>query len=71
MPKKKPQAKSADPQLVTKVLKFPADWIERIDLERGGTSFSDFIRSCVRANIDAQGLSEVPGWGHGRWKKRE
>jgi hypothetical protein len=42
--------------------------LERIDQVRGDMSFSDFVRQTVLEKIGRQGLSEMPGWGLGRWK---
>lgn len=67
MPKKRTKMPpKAD--LTSKLIKFPQDWIERIDAQRGDQSFSDFVRQAVLDKIGAKGLSEVPGWGQGRWK---
>jgi len=66
MPKKRPAPQKVE--LVSKLLKWPADWIERIDATRGDTPFSDFVREAVLDKIDREGLSEMPGWGKGRLK---
>ena len=54
--------------LVSKLIKFPSDWVERIDASRGEAAFAEFVRSAVLAQIDSQGLSEFPGWGGDRQK---
>ena len=70
MAKKKAEPKKPPENgLRPKLIQFPQDWIERIDAQRGGVSFSDFVRQAVLDKIDSMGLSEVPGWGQGRWKK--
>lgn len=71
MPAKKSSRKkgAAVVKLVPKIIQWPSDWIERIDELRGETSFSDFVRQAVLAQIGQHGLSEVPGWGQGRWKR--
>lgn len=53
----------ADKQLVAKLIRWPADWIERIDAVRGEQSFSDFVRSAVFPLIDNDDLSDAPQWG--------
>jgi hypothetical protein len=65
MAKKRPSP--VKPALVTKLLKFPSDWVERIDAQRGEESFSDFVRRCVLNEIGNRGLSEMPGWG--KWER--
>lgn len=65
MPKRK--AKAPQPaELTTKLIKWPKDWIARIDEQRGEVSFSDFVRQAVLDKIGSQGLSELPGWGGSR-----
>lgn len=56
----------SDVELVAKLIKFPADWVSRIDKARGDESFSDFVRTAVLEKIDRRGLSEMPAWGQGR-----
>lgn len=78
MPKKskspkpqKPTPQKTKPQkakLKSKPIQWPEDWLERIDQVRGDMSFSDFVRQTVLEKIGRQGLSEMPGWGLGRWK---
>lgn len=59
----------SEPGLVPKLIRWPADWVERIDAVRGDESFSDFVRNTVRSAIDPEDqLSEVPQWGQGRPK---
>lgn len=53
-------------QLTAKLIRWPADWVERIDAIRGEQSFSDFVRTTVHAVIDDGQLSEPPQWGQGR-----
>ncbi|MDB5344332.1 MAG: hypothetical protein JWP89_2709 [Schlesneria sp.] len=63
MQKKKP----AGPQpLVSKLIKFPQDWIERIDATRGDLSFSDFVRQAVGDKLGTDGLSQMAKWGGDR-----
>lgn len=62
--------KTKSPELVAKLVKFPADWIERIDQARGKQSFSDFVRDAVAEKVGRRGLSEVPQWGQGRPPKQ-
>jgi hypothetical protein len=59
------------PQLVSKLIKFPSDWVKRIDRVRGQTPFNEFVREAVLERIGKQGLSEMPAWGQGRQKKRQ
>lgn len=60
MPKKKARPK---PVLESKLIKWPTDWIARIDRARGEMSFSDFVREAVLDKIGREGLCEMPGWG--------
>jgi hypothetical protein len=69
MPKKK--TAPVKPELIGKLIKFPADWVERIDAQRGDVPFSDFVRQAVLDKVGAKGLSEMPGWGMGRWKNAD
>lgn len=64
MPKKRTKTPpKAD--LTAKLIKFPQDWIERIDAVRGDVSFSDYVRAAVltRLGRSRDGLSDFPGWG--------
>lgn len=77
MPKKttkpaKATRKAPKPKLTPKLINFPPDWVEAIDAQRGEVSFGDFVRNAVLNSLDiatASKLCEMPGWGHGRWKK--
>lgn len=60
-----------DEELVPKLIRWPADWVARIDAVRGDESFSDFVRNKVRAAIDDGSLSTPPQWGQGRPKQVE
>jgi len=71
MPKKKSPPKPTKPELDRKQLILPMDWVERINAQRGEVSFADFVRGAILDKIGAEGLSEMPGWGMGRWKKAE
>jgi hypothetical protein len=70
MPKKKAAA-VPEPVLISKLIKWPQDWIDRIDSARGDVPFSEFVRQAVADKIGADGLSEMPGWGTGRWKDKK
>ncbi len=60
---------TSEPGLIPKLIRWPADWVARIDAVRGDESFSDFVRNTVRSAIDVEGqLSDVPQWGQGRPK---
>lgn len=71
MAKKRTKTPPPVAELTPKLIKWPIDWIERIDAQRGDLSFSDFVRQAVLEKIGAEGLSEVPGWGQGRWKSEK
>jgi hypothetical protein len=60
------QDAQTETSLVPKLIRWPADWIERIDVVRGEQSFSDFVRKTVHAVIDDGRLSGSPQWGQGR-----
>ena len=60
------QDAQTDVTLVPKLIRWPADWVARIDAVRGEQSFSDFVRNAVHAVIDDGGLSGSPQWGQGR-----
>ena len=51
--------------LVSKLIRWPQDWVERIDQVRGEQSFSDFVRTAVHMLIDNGELSDPPAWGQG------
>lgn len=51
--------------LVPKLIRWPQDWVERIDQVRGEQSFSDFVRTAVHILIDNGELSCPPAWGQG------
>lgn len=70
MPKNPKKQTNQKPEMVQKVILFPADWIPRIDEARGEMKFSDFVRQAVLARIDSQGLSEPPSPGR-PWPERE
>ena len=54
-PKKTPAVKpAADVELVSKLIRWPADWVERVDSVRGELSFSDFVRQAVLKQIDTK-----------------
>ena len=38
--------------LVTKLIRWPQDWVERVDQVRGEQSFSDFVRTAVHILVD-------------------
>lgn len=71
MPKKRPAPKKPEliPELIPKLIKWPEDWIEKIDAMRGDVPFSDFVRQAVLDKIGRLALSSMPGWGKGRLKK--
>ncbi len=71
MPKKKAAAAPPQAELIPKPIKWPKDWIERIDAARGDVSFADFVRNAVMDQVGREGLSEIPGWGMGRWKDKQ
>ncbi|MDA1162146.1 MAG: hypothetical protein O3B13_03500 [Planctomycetota bacterium] len=54
-----------DTDLVPKLIRWPRDWVERVDLVRGEQSFSDFVRTAVHMLIDNGELSVPPAWGQG------
>lgn len=54
--------------LIPKLIRWPADWVARIDAVRGDVSFSDFVRDTIRLAIDDGTLSNMPQWGQGRPK---
>jgi hypothetical protein len=56
---------SAETVLVPKLIRWPGDWVERIDQVRGEQSFSDFVRTAVHMLIDNGELSVPPAWGQG------
>lgn len=60
------QRQDADTELIAKLIRWPADWVARIDEVRGEQSFSDFVRSAVLPQIDNGELSGAPQWGQGR-----
>lgn len=60
------QRQDADGELIAKLIRWPADWVARIDEVRGEQSFSDFVRSAVLPLIDNGELSGAPQWGQGR-----
>ena len=65
--KKNPkQSETSEAPLVAKLIRFPADWVDRVDAVRGEQSFSDFVRLAVLAQIDNGSLSDSPQWGQGR-----
>ena len=51
--------------LVPKLIRWPQDWVERVDQVRGEHSFSDFVRTAVHMLIDNGELSNPPAWGQG------
>jgi hypothetical protein len=51
--------------LVPKLIRWPQDWVERVDQVRGEQSFSDFVRTAVHMLIDNGELSNPPAWGQG------
>ena len=51
--------------LVAKLIRWPSDWVERVDQVRGEQSFSDFVRNAVWLLIEDEGLSAPPAWGQG------
>ena len=48
--------------LVPKLIRWPQDWVERVDQVRGEQSFSNFVRTAVHMLIDNGELS-VPSAG--------
>mgnify|MGYP007096659876 CR=1 FL=1 len=60
------QSETPETPLVAKLIRFPADWVERVDEARGEQSFSDFVRLAVLSQIDDGSLSDSPQWGQGR-----
>ena len=60
------QPEVTEAPLVAKLIRFPADWVARVDEVRGEQSFSDFVRLAVLSQIDNGGLSDSPQWGQGR-----
>lgn len=48
--------------LVPKLIRWPQDWVERVDQVQGEQSFSDFVRTAVHMLIDNGELS-VPSAG--------
>lgn len=56
---------TAETVLVPKLIRWPQDWVERIDQVRGDQSFSDFVRTAVHMLIDNGELSSPPAWGQG------
>jgi hypothetical protein len=60
------QSEVSEAPLVAKLIRFPADWVERVDEVRGEQSFSDFVRLAVLSQIDNGTLSDSPQWGQGR-----
>ena len=60
----KPDA-ATETVLVPKLIRWPGDWVERIDQVRGEQSFSDFVRTAVHMLIDNGELSVPPAWGQG------
>tara|TARA_R110002072_G_scaffold302603_1_gene486692 strand:- start:154538 stop:154846 length:309 start_codon:yes stop_codon:yes gene_type:complete len=59
-----PEAATETP-LVPKLIRWPQDWVERVDQVRGDQSFSDFVRTAVHMLIDNGELSTPPAWGQG------
>lgn len=59
------QDASRETDLVPKLIRWPRDWVERVDQVRGDQSFSDFVRSAVHMLIDNGELSGPPAWGQG------
>lgn len=51
--------------LIPKLIRWPQDWVERVDQVRGDQSFSDFVRTAVHMLIDNGELSTPPAWGQG------
>lgn len=68
MARSQPQDDVSEKDLVPKLIRWPADWVARIDAVRGEQSFSDFVRNTVLAAIDDGSLSHSPQWGQGRPK---
>ena len=60
----KPDATTETP-LIAKLIRWPQDWVERVDQVRGDQSFSDFVRTAVHMLIDNGELSTPPAWGQG------
>ena len=60
------QHAQTETSLVPKLIRWPSDWVERIDEVRGEQSFSDFVRNAVLTVIDDGQLSGSPQWGQGR-----
>jgi hypothetical protein len=56
---------AAETALVPKLIRWPQDWVERVDQVRGEQSFSDFVRTAVHMLIDNGELSSPPAWGQG------
>jgi hypothetical protein len=51
--------------LIPKLIRWPQDWVERVDQVRGEQSFSDFVRTAVHMLINNGELSNPPAWGQG------
>jgi len=47
------------------LIRWPQDWVERVDQVRSEQSFSDFVRTAVHMLIDNGELSVPPAWGQG------
>ncbi|MDA0809953.1 MAG: hypothetical protein O2983_06385 [Planctomycetota bacterium] len=60
----KPDSTTETP-LIPKLIRWPQDWVERVDQVRGDQSFSDFVRTAVHMLIDNGELSTPPAWGQG------
>ena len=56
----------ADTELIAKLIRWPPDWVARINEVRAEQSFSDFVPSAVLPLIDNGDLSGAPQWGQGR-----
>lgn len=66
MSEQRQDAGSGPQPLVPKLIRWPADWVARIDEARGEQSFSDYVRLAVFQAIDNGCLSDSPQWGQGR-----
>lgn len=51
--------------LVPKLIRWPQDWVERVDQVRSEQSFGDSVRTSVHILIDNGELSVPPAWGQG------
>ncbi|NQV29195.1 MAG: hypothetical protein HQ518_32985 [Rhodopirellula sp.] len=59
------QDAATETALVPKLIRWPQDWVDRVDQVRGEQSFSDFVRTAVHMLIDNGELSDPPAWGQG------